>query len=134
MVQIGLVSTWLLICAVRDYHTGEVPNWLTLPTFFVVLILRILGALSTPWWSIVAISVTVVYAWHRGLMGGADTKGWLTFAVLGDLYIVVAAIGMTVWLLAVKLAARKMGARLVRIEGFPGYFLGMLWMFSIQVL
>jgi len=117
---------WLLPCALQDHRTRTVSNWLTLPALAVALLARLLGWVTTPWWLTILVSGLALLSWARGWLGGADAKGWLVFALLGEFVLFWAACGLVVWYFAANLA-RKIQQQPVepRLPGFPGYFFGL---------
>jgi len=116
---------WLAICAHQDYHTGEVSNWLTLPSLGLALAARLVGWLDAPWWSISLVWALAFYLWHSDRLGGADAKAWMTFSLLGNEFLWSAYIGLVLWYAAVSWVFTYLdyeGKR--RFPGFPGYLLG----------
>ena len=130
-----LIFLWFTICAWLDWRTREVSNWLTLPAIPIALAMRLLGWTNGSWWLAAIVAVGVIVLWLIGGMGGADSKGWLTFALLGDEVILAAAMGILVWYGAIWLYHRSRGfSAKERIPGFPGYWLGMVLLSIFQFL
>ena len=128
-----LLLIWLAICALQDYRTGEVSNWLTLPPLALALIARLGGWLATPWWHVGLVWLLTLFLWRKGKLGGADAKAWMTFSLLGIGVLCSAYIGLMIWYAAVAWAFAYLdfegactegyeGTR--RFPGFPGYLLG----------
>ncbi len=124
---------WLAICAYQDYRTGEVSNWLTLPPLVLSLTARLAGWLITPWGIIFAVWTLALLLWHKGKLGGADAKAWMTFSLLGNGVLWSAYVGLMIWYAAVAWVFAYLGfegACPERVEGtrrfpgFPGYLLG----------
>lgn len=121
-----LLILWLVICAVLDFRTNEVSNWLTLPPLALALIARIAGVLTTPWWNIGIVWLLAVILWRRGALGGADAKAWMLFAMLGNSVLWVAYFGLVIWYASTTWALKYLGFDgKPRLPGFPGYLLGM---------
>ena len=134
-----LLVLWLAICAIQDYRTGEVSNWLTLPAFALALVARLAGWLiasplgAAPWWSVGLVWSLALTLWHSNRLGGADAKTWMTFSLLGNGILWSAYIGLLIWYVAIAWAFAYLGfegACPERVEGtrrfpgFPGYLLG----------
>ena len=121
----ALLLLWLIACAIQDYRTGEVSNWLTLPPLALSLAARLAGWLSTPWWHIVLVWILTLFLWLTGKLGGADAKAWMTLSLLGDGIILSASIGLVLWYAAVSWAFAYLEIEgTQRLPGFPGYLLG----------
>ena len=119
------IFLWLAICAFQDYRKGEVSNWLTLPPLGLSLAARLIGWLTTAWWTIGLVWALALFLWYWDKLGGADTKAWLTFSLLGDEVLWGAFIGLMIWYSAVYWVFARCGHRdKHRFPGFPGYFLG----------
>ncbi len=117
---------WVLACAVQDYRSWRVSNWLTLPVLAGAVALRVAGITSAPWGIIVATIIASIAFWGRGGMGGADAKAWIAFSFLGTFYLAGAIVGRFIWFLAVRLAydsAGLSGRR--RAPAFPGFAMGL---------
>jgi len=117
---------WLAICAFQDYRNGEVSNWLPLPPLGLSLAARLVGCLTTPWWTIGLVCALALLLWYGEKLGGADAKAWLTFSLLGDEILWGAFIGLMIWYAAVFWAFDycAYGSN-HRFPGFPGYLLGL---------
>ncbi len=117
---------WLAICAIQDYRTGEVSNWLTIPPLGLSLLARLVGWLATPWWTISLVWALTLFLWYRDKLGGADAKAWLTFSLLGEVFFLGAFIGLMIWYAAVYWAyARLDHSGTNRFPGYPGYLIGL---------
>ena len=120
-----LLLLWLAICAYQDYRTGEVSNGLTLLPLALSLTARLMGWLATPWWHVGLVWLLALFLWHKGKLGGADAKSWMTFAMLGNGVLWSAYFGLLIWYAAVAWAFTYLKTeRTQRLPGFPGYFLG----------
>ena len=98
-VRLMLVILWLLPCAWHDWRTREVPNWLTLPPFFLAWPASyLLYSLSGLWMT--AVFFVGTYAMFRaGVMGPADGKMLVALAgvapeVLPGIILVHAAVAV----------------------------------------
>ena len=124
-LMIVLLLAWLAICAYQDYRTGEVSNWLTLLPLGLALIARFVGWLATPWWIIFTIWMLALILWHKGKLGGADAKAWMTFSLLGNGILWSAYFGLMIWYVAMQWSFAYCGQEeRRRFLGFPGYLLG----------
>ena len=138
----AILLLWLAICAYQDYRTGEVSNWLTLPPIGLALAARLVGWLIAsplgvvPWWIIGLVWALALFLWHKGKLGGADAKAWMTFSLLGNGVLWSAYMGLLIWYAAVAWVLASLGITGVcpatersvegtlRFPGFPGYLLG----------
>lgn len=126
-----LSLSWLLPCALWDWRTLRVPNWLVGLGLLLALVFRLAGMADTPLWLVLMIFGIALGLWYFNQMGGADAKGWLVFALLGTPVLLGAALGMLLWFLLVKwLPLLPEGAT---VPGYPGYFLGVALVFLLQV-
>ena len=112
---------WITICGLQDYRTREVSNGLTLTAIALSLITRLVGWVRTPWLFISVVSAAVLLMWSFNLLGGADAKGWIVFALVGEWLVVGAAAGMLIWFVVTKIARKYPDGR---IPGYPGYAMG----------
>ncbi|MBL7163050.1 MAG: prepilin peptidase [Anaerolineales bacterium] len=126
-----LLVLWLAICAIQDYRTGEVSNWLTLPAFALALVARLAGWLISsplgvaPWWMVGLVWALSLYLWHSGRIGGADAKAWMAFSLLGNGVLWSAYFGLMIWYVAMQWSFAYCGHEERRhFPGFPGYLLG----------
>jgi Flp pilus assembly protein protease CpaA len=118
---------WLAICAFQDVRNGEVSNWLTLPPLGLSLVARLVGWLTTPWWTIGLVWTLAIFLWYGEKLGGADAKAWLTFSLLGDGVLWGAFVGLMIWYAAINWVTKHNGEKgLHRFPGFPGYTLGII--------
>ena len=119
------IVLWLAICAFQDYRNGEVSNWLTLPPLGLSLAARLVGWLTTAWWTIGLVWVLTLFLWYGDKLGGADAKAWMTFSLLGDKVLWGAYVGLMIWYVAAYWAfARCDRNDIRRFPGYPGYLLG----------
>ena len=65
-----IILGMLILAAMQDYKTRKASNWLTMPLFLGGIVALIL----TPEILAISLSVLVIFFWHKGWMGGADTK------------------------------------------------------------
>jgi len=121
----AILLLWLIACAIQDYHTGEVSNWLNLPPLILSLTARLAGWLVAPWGIVFVVWTLALILWHKGKLGGADAKAWMTFSLLGNGVLWSAYFGLMIWYAAVAWVLASLGiAGTRRFPGFPGYFLG----------
>lgn len=109
---------WLLPCAIQDYRTRRVSNWLTVPLFLLAwLVALLLGNLPLT----LATFIGVYVAFHMGAgLGAADGK--IAVCLAGILPLALAA-GAIFHGLAF-LWARVRLKRQVRLPGAVGFYLG----------
>jgi prepilin signal peptidase PulO-like enzyme (type II secretory pathway) len=76
------VFAWLLICAIQDWRSRAIGNWLTLPPLALTFCLRSAGLIQVSLLPLlVAIAFLLVF-WQRSWIGGADAKASLALALL----------------------------------------------------
>jgi Flp pilus assembly protein protease CpaA len=117
----SLALTWVTVCGIQDYLTKEVSNWLTLTAIVFSLVARLAGWVSTSWTFTIVVSATVLVMWNLNQFGGADAKGWIVFALVGEWLVVGAALGMLLWFGITKATRMYPDGR---TPGYPGYALG----------
>jgi len=121
LVCAGLAALWLLPCALKDYRTRRVSNWLTVPFFLLAWPFAFLtGHLALTF----AVFVGVYAASQvEPRFGGADAKLLVGLAAL-------APIGLAI---AVLLEAITFGV--LRLQGKRGRAIpGVLWLYIGAVL
>ena len=123
----GLSLCWLMPCAIQDWRTRQVSNWLTLPAIALSLIARMIGWSQSPWWLIFLVTALALGLWYFDQLGGADAKGWIAFALLGERILLGAALGLLIWFVVFR--ALRLGT--TRTPGYPGYILGVFMSFLL---
>jgi Flp pilus assembly protein protease CpaA len=120
-----LTFLWLIPCAWQDWRTGEVANWLTLPALALALLARLVGWTDAAWLVIFIMTGFSVLFWYKGILGGADAKGWITFTLLGAEVLAWAAVGQLAWYVVWKLMLRQQPRFAREVVMFPGFALGL---------
>ena len=118
-VCVGL-TLWLLPCAIQDYRTRHVSNWLTVPPFLLAWPVAVLNS-TLP--LTLAVFVGVYVAWALGVgLGPADGK---IAVVLAAVFPLALALGFVLAMLA-SLILRLLGRRDAAIPGALWLYLGAL--------
>lgn len=113
------VFVWLLICAIQDWRSREVSNWLTLPPLAFAFCLRLAGLIQGSLLPLLAAPVFLLLFWQRGWIGGADAKASLALTLLDMQAFAWAWLGLGVWYLGLRLVyGRKCDRRLPAFVGF----------------
>ncbi len=109
---------WLLPCALQDYRTRQVSNWLTVPLFILTWpVALLMGTLPLT----LAVFVGVVVAWRwGGGMGPADGKLAVGLAGMAPPALLASALVLAL----AFLYARLCGGHPVRLPGAVGFYLG----------
>lgn len=121
LVCAGLAALWLLPCALQDYRTRRVSNWLTVPFFLLAWPFAFLtGHLALTF----AVFVGVYVASQvEPRFGGADAKLMVGLAALAPL-----GLGIAVVLEAITFGV-------LRVQGKRGRAIpGVLWLYLGAVL
>lgn len=116
-----LVMLWLLPCAIQDYRTRHVSNWLTVPLFVVAWPVALLTG-NLPLTLAVFVGVVVAWRWGGGV-GPADGKIAVGMAAVAPL-----ALGLGALLELIAFAALRLRGR--RDAVIPGA----LWLYLGSVL
>ncbi len=119
---------WLLPCALQDYRTRHVSNWLTVPLFLVAWPAALLTG-NFPLTLATFIGVYVAFQVGAGL-GPADGKIAVGLAGIAPPALFVSVIVQGLMFLYARL--RVKGA--VRLPGAVGFYLGAVMTTLIQVL
>lgn len=117
-----IILIWLGFCAWQDWRTGEVSNWLTIPSMLAAGIFALfMGRESVIIYFAAMLAVFVLF--YLGSLGGADAKILITLAGLWPLAFVAAILVQGVWGLIVLIhKGRTAGFRAV-----PSYAAGVLF-------
>jgi Flp pilus assembly protein protease CpaA len=114
-----LLLLWLLICAIFDQRSREVPNLLTIPPFMAGVVWAVLQGGYVLYLTLFTLCM-VMYLWKTNRMGGADGKVLVVLASTWQAGLVGAAIGMVVWVFYYGMKPHP---------ALPGVFLGVLLVF-----
>ena len=114
----ALLALWLLPCALQDYRTRRVSNWLTVPLFVLAWPVALLTG-NLPLTFAVFVGTFVAWRWGGGL-GPADGKIAVGLAGMAPPALVT---GVIVQGLAF-LYARLRDKQPVRLPGAVGFYLG----------
>lgn len=109
---------WLLPCALQDYRTRQVSNWLTVPLFLLAWPVALLAG-NLPLTFAVFVGVLVAWRWGGG-MGPADGKIAVGLAGMAPLALAAGVIVQVLLFLWVRLCNRRSG----RLPGAVGFYLG----------
>jgi Flp pilus assembly protein protease CpaA len=113
------VFVWLLACAVQDWNSREVTNWITLPPLVIAVILRLAGFAHEPLLPVLVVIALLFMTWLRNRIGGADAKVSLALALLDMNVFIWAWLGLGLWYLGLRLYyGRKCDKRLPAFVGF----------------
>lgn len=119
---------WLLPCALQDYRTRHVSNWLTVPLFLVAWPVALLLG-NFPLTLATFIGVYVTFRMGTG-MGAADGKIAVGLAGIAPPALLAGAIVQGLAFLYARLRSRQA----VRLAGAVGFYLGAVIVTIIQVL
>jgi len=123
-----LLVFWLLPCALQDYRTRHVSNWLTVPLFILAWpVALVMGNLLLT--LAVFIGVVVAWRWNGGL-GPADGKIAVGLAGMAPLALAVGAIVQVLLFLWARLRA----GRPAPLPGAVGFYLGAVLCASILAM
>ena len=107
---------WLLICAIYDYRSMEVPNQLTIPPFVVSVVWAVLQGGYVLYLTLFSLCM-VIYLWKTNRLGGADGKVLVVLASTWQVGLIWATAGMVVWAFVKKINPHPV---------LPGMFIGIL--------
>lgn len=127
------LALFLLPCAIQDYHSRRVSNWLTLPAFCVAWPLALwLGGEERLFFTF-AVFAGCWLAWGMKSMGGADGKLATIIAAVSPM-----ALGVGVLLLVAGFVGLRMrkgdSASLPAAVGFYGGAVGMALLVGVGLL
>jgi Flp pilus assembly protein protease CpaA len=114
-----LLVLWLLVCAIFDQRSREVPNLLTIPPFAAGVVWAVLQG-GYPLFITIFTLCMVMYLWKTNRMGGADGKVLVVLASSWQFGLRGATIGM------VALAFHH---RMKPHPALPGIFVGVFLAF-----
>jgi Flp pilus assembly protein protease CpaA len=100
-----LLLLWLLVCAIYDQRSREVPNLLTIPPFVGALVWAVIQGGYALFATLVTLAMVIIL-WAIGQLGGADGKVLVTLASTWSLGLIGACIGMAVWALYHRMKPR----------------------------
>jgi Flp pilus assembly protein protease CpaA len=127
-----ILFVWLLVCAIQDWRSREVSNWLTLPALALAFSLRLFGIIRAPIIPLLVEAALLLLAWHSGWIGGADVKGSLTLALLDPRYLFFAWTGNIGWYVVLRLYLYHRSDQ--RIPAFVGFAAGVASLLIYQTL
>jgi Flp pilus assembly protein protease CpaA len=110
---------WIIACAVFDWKTGEVPNWLTIPGMAAGILYGVISGGDR----LIILAVTLIgliALFLLGSMGGADVKVLTALAGLWPAGLLAAVLVQGIWG-AVVLIRKGRGAE---FRAIPAYALG----------
>jgi Flp pilus assembly protein protease CpaA len=121
LVRAVVMTIWLLPCALQDYRTRQVSNWLTVPLFLAAwpiaaLTGNLLLALAT------FIGVYAAFRSSGGGFGAADGKVAVGLAAILPPALLVGTLVQALAFGYLKLRRKSV----VRLPGVTGYFIGAL--------
>lgn len=122
-----LLTAWLLPCALQDYRTRAISNWLTIPPFLLAWpIAYATGHLP------VAITVFLgcYAAWYLGFMGAADGKIATVLAAAMPAALAVSGL-LLVLMFSVGWAWKR---RSVRVPGAVAFYGGVVLLIGYSLL
>ena len=105
---------WLLVCAIFDQRSREVPNLLTLPPFVAGILWVVLQGGHDLYLTLFTLCM-VIYLWKTGKLGGADGKVLVVLASTWQIGLIGACVGMVIWAFAKKMQPHV---------ALPGVFIG----------
>ena len=122
-----LLLLWLLVCAIFDQRTNEVPNLLTIPPFIGALVWATFQGGYALFATLFTLGM-VACLWAFGQLGGADGKVLVTLASTWSRGLIGACIGMAVWALYHRMKPRP---ALPGVFGgaFLVLFVNMIWVY-----
>ncbi len=122
-----LAVAWLIVCAIYDLRTRQVPNGLTLPAIPLALLAARLtwqsrGETSYEFaFRLAILTLPLFVAWRSRLLGGADLKIMLVLALANPLLVAAAWVGVLFYFAGLLLVTHS---RPARFAGVPGFALG----------
>jgi Flp pilus assembly protein protease CpaA len=117
-----LLTLWLLPCALQDYRTRYVSNWLTLPAFVLAWPMAVYLGGSERLILTFAVFVGCWAAWQMHTMGAADGKIAVALAAVSPI-----GLGMGVAVLAGMFAGLWVWKRRsVSVPAAVGFYVGMV--------
>jgi len=126
------VFAWLLACAVQDWRSREISNWLTLPPLALALCLRLAGVVQGSILPLLIAIALLLLVWKQGWTGGADAKASLALALL-DMHIFAWAwLGLGLWYLGLRLYYGQKCDR--RLPAFVGFATGAGALLAVETL
>lgn len=114
-----LLTLWLLPCALQDYRTRHVSNWLTVPLFILAWPVALLMG-NLPLTIATFIGVYMAFRWSGDGFGPADGKIAVGLAGIAPLALFV---GTGLQVLAFAICRRRGQSKSV-LPGILGYYLG----------
>ena len=117
-----LLVLWLLPCALQDYRTRHISNWLTLPAFVLAWPVAVYLGGSERLILTFAVFVGCWAAWQMHTMGAADGKIAVALAAVSP-----AALGMGVGVLVGMFGVLWVWKRRsISVPAAVGFYVGMI--------
>ena len=121
LTNIG-VFLWLLACAVQDWRTRQVSNWLTMTPLFGALLFWLIQVRPISPWPAPTAAALLLLAWQAGWIGGADAKASMALALFSLSLLAWAWCGAALWYLALRPFYTRKDLRI--LPGFVGFAAG----------
>ena len=118
----------MILAAVQDYRSREVSNWITVPLFIGGVVIMLVHQNFL----LIIVSLTLLFIWHKGWMGGADVKALVGLLGIWSTAAFVSIFAIGVQGLITRLRGKKSAPGLVAIAAGVG--LTYLWEISIMFL
>lgn len=121
-----ILVLWLLPCALQDYRSRHVSNWLTVPAFLAAWPLALWLGGSERLLFTFAVFLGCWFAWQMQGMGAADGKLATTLAALSPVALGMSGVLLAVGFLALRLrhsGSRSLPAAVVLYAGTVTVFL-----------
>ena len=114
------LALYLLPCAIQDYRSRRVSNWLTLPAFFAAWPLALwLGGEERLFFTF-AVFAGCWLAWGMKSMGAADGKLATIIAAVNPLALGICVVLLVVWFLCLRLYTRESGSLPAAVAFYVG--------------
>lgn len=104
LLAIGLLPLFLLPCAIQDWRSHQISNWLTIPAFLTAWVAAVvLGNVILT----MAIFIGCYLAWSRRWMGAADGKLFTLVAAVAPPVLAISALLLGLTFLLLRLMRRQ---------------------------
>jgi hypothetical protein len=122
IILAGLACIWLGLCAIQDWRRRQVGNILTMPVLGAAILLRLAGVGHGSIFPFLLVTISLLFAWRKGWIGGADLKASLALALLDMQMLAWAWAGLVLWYLSLRLIFQREDT--CCLPGFVGFFAG----------